>query len=223
MKPKRPRRRRPLLWALASGVLLPLGVSFHVWLSAQDEIHPAAKVEAAPVALVFGAGLSGADRPSPVLRERLDAAMALYRAGKVGKLLMSGDNRERFHDETKAMRRYAIDRGLPSVDVVGDYAGFSTYESLYRAREIFGAERLILVTQRYHLPRALYLARALGLSAVGVAADEKREVGFGVEPREVLARLAAVYDGWRLPKPRILGPSESALVEGASVQDGGVP
>ncbi len=219
----RPRRRRPLLWGLLLLIALPLCASTWVWAKAQGRIFSAQQVGEAPVALVFGAGLSAVEKPSPVLKERLDAAMALYKSGKVKKLLMSGDNSERSHDETKAMRRYAIDRGLPSSDVVGDYAGFSTYESLYRAREIFGADRLILVTQRYHLPRALYLAQALGLEAVGVAADERRGEWLHVEPREILARVAALWDAWNQPTPRILGKSENALVEGVSEHDAGRP
>ena len=200
--------------AAAMGVFLL--ASFYVELRYAHRMKPRSSVPEAPVALVFGAGLVAGGEPSPVLRQRMDTAMALYRAGKVKKLLVSGDNTDRYHDETKAMRRYAIDRGLPTPDVVGDYAGTSTWDTVYRAKAIFGVDRAILVTQDFHLPRALYLAHAVGIDAWGVAADDGEDRVWRYELRELLARVASVYLGITRPPARIMGEPVS-LDPGAPV------
>lgn len=191
-----------------SGLLLVLGASFYVELRYSHRIRPLAQVPAAPVALVFGAGLAPGGVPSQVLGQRLDAAVALYRAGKVQKLLVSGDNTDPYHDETKAMRRYALDRGVPPKDVVGDWAGVSTYDSCYRAHAIFGVDRATLVTQDFHLPRALFLANSLGMDAWGVPADAKARRASRYRLREVLARAAAAFEVVLRPRPQLLGPKE---------------
>ncbi len=124
-----------------------------------------------PVALVFGAGYWPSGALSDILRDRLDASIELYRAGKVEKLLFSGDNRVVDYNEPAKMLEYALGQGVPREDVVLDYAGRRTYDTCYRAREIFGLSEAVLVTQRYHLPRAMQTCRALGLDAVGYVAD----------------------------------------------------
>jgi SanA protein len=126
-----------------------------------------------PVAVVFGAGYWPSGALSMVLKDRLDAAIALYRAGRVQKLLFSGDNRVKDYNEPAKMQAYALAQGVPAEDIVLDYAGRRTHATCYRAREIFGVESAVLVTQRYHLPRALSTCRALGVSAVGYAADRQ--------------------------------------------------
>ena len=183
-----------------------LGASAFVELRWRDRALPSSRSPEAPVALVFGAGLLSADEPSPVLAERLDAAIALYRANKVRKLLVSGDNSDRRHDETRAMKRYVVERGVPPGDVVSDFAGFSTYDSCYRAREIFGVKRALLVTQDFHLPRALYIANGLGIDAWGVAADEGRTESGTYELRELWARPLALAMVLFRPEPRLMGP-----------------
>ncbi len=125
------------------------------------------------VAIVFGAGIWPDGRLSDILADRVDTAIELYRQGKVQKLLMTGDNRFINYNEPGAMREYAIARGVPSKDIVLDYAGRSTYDSCYRANYIFGVTDAILVTQAYHLDRALFLANNLGIDAIGVAADRR--------------------------------------------------
>ena len=125
----------------------------------------------APVAIVFGAGVRGDGRLSPMLRDRMDTAITLYRAGKVRKLLVSGDNRFVDYNEPGAMYDYAVEAGIPSADVVRDYAGRRTYDTCYRARAVFGVTDALLVTQRFHLPRALFTCRNLGIAAAGVSAD----------------------------------------------------
>jgi SanA protein len=165
----------------------------------------------APVAIVFGAGLQRDGSPSPVLRDRVVTAVELYKSGKVQKLLMSGDNRFLNYNEPKAMFEYASELGIPSTDIVLDYAGQRTYDTCYRAKSIFGVSEAILVTQKFHLPRALFTCNSLGVKAVGAIADKHnyftstQEIWF---IRETFASLVALWDVWiSHPKP-ILGKPE---------------
>ena len=133
-------------------------------------------VDGAPterVAIVFGAGLTRDGYPTPILRDRVETAAHLYFAGKVQKLLMSGDNRVETYNEPGAMRTYAMSLGVPAEAIVVDYAGRRTYDTCYRARAIFGLSSALLVTQAFHLPRALFECNALGVQAAGVAADNR--------------------------------------------------
>jgi SanA protein len=125
------------------------------------------------VAIVFGAGLWRNGSPTPVLQDRIDTAAALYFAGKVEKLLMSGDNRFVYYNEPGAMREYAISLGVPTEDIVLDYAGRRTYDTCYRAKAIFGLTQAILVTQGFHMPRAVYTCNQMGVEATGVVADNR--------------------------------------------------
>jgi SanA protein len=125
------------------------------------------------VAIVFGAGITADGRPMPALADRVWTASELYKAGKVEKLLMSGDNRFVDYNEPEAMRQYALEQGVPDEDIVLDYAGRRTYDTCYRADYIFGVEEAVLVTQWFHLDRALYICDRLGIDAVGVAADRR--------------------------------------------------
>ncbi len=125
------------------------------------------------VALVFGAGVLTDGSPTPVLEDRIITAVELYRAGRVKKLLMSGDNRFENYNEPAAMKETAIKLGVPEADIVEDFAGRRTYDSCYRAREIFGVERAVLVTQQFHLNRALYLCQNVGIDSYGISADRR--------------------------------------------------
>ncbi len=125
------------------------------------------------VALVLGAGLWADGTPTPVLYDRVATAADLYHAGVVKKLLMSGDNRFEWYNEPEEMRQLAIKLGVPDKDVVLDYAGRRTYDSCYRAKAIFDVEQVVVVTQRFHLDRALYLCDAMGIQSVGVVADRR--------------------------------------------------
>jgi SanA protein len=146
-----------------------------------------------PVALVFGAGYWPDGTPSDVMKDRVEAAIDLYRAGRAQKVLFSGDNRFVDYNEPEKMREYALSLGLPDAAIVLDYAGRRTYDTCYRARDIFGLRQVVLVTQRYHLPRALYTCRGLGLDAVGYVADKRPYVHI----REYWAReLPAVWLAW---------------------------
>jgi len=149
------------------------------------------------VAVVFGAGLQRDGSASPVLWDRVATAAALYQSGKVSKLLLSGDNRFLNYNEPQAMYDAALELGVPANALVMDYAGRSTYDTCYRAHAIFGLTRAVLVTQAFHLPRALYLCDALGLQTVGVEADrraylQRSELFWNV--REIFATAAAWWD-----------------------------
>jgi SanA protein len=206
---------RLLMWSfMLILVLIFLLVALPRLVTAWSTRNQVFTVESAPVrraAIVFGAGLWRDGSPTPVLRDRVATAAQLYFAGKVEKLLMSGDNSYIEHNEPGAMRGYALELGVPDEAIVLDYAGRRTYDTCYRAKAIFGLQEAILVTQKFHLPRALYLCNALGLPAVGVPADRqdyrKRSLFFW-NLREVPATLAALWDV-NVTRPRpILGKPE---------------
>ncbi len=156
--------------------------------------------------LVLGCGVREDGSPSLMLRDRLETGIALYEAGAAEKLLMSGDHGRKDYDEVNTMKAIAVEQGIPSADVFMDHAGFSTYDSMYRARDIFCAEKIIIVSQRYHLPRALYTAEKLGLEAYGVAAADISYRGEAYrELREVLARGKDFCTAWMQPEPKYLG------------------
>jgi SanA protein len=149
----------------------------------------------APVALVLGAGYSPSGRLSTALADRMETAITLYQTGKVNKLLLSGDNQTEDYNEPAAMAEYARARGVPREDLVLDFAGRRTYDSCFRADAIFGVERVVVVTQAFHLPRSLYTCDQLGLVAVGIVADRHRYMGSAwYELRELAALLRAWLD-----------------------------
>ncbi len=162
-----------------------------------------------PVAIVFGAGVQPGGRLSPMLQDRMDTAIALYKAGKVRKLLVSGDNRFVNYNEPGRMYDYAVARGVPPQDVVRDYAGRRTYDTCYRAAEIFGVAQAVLITQRFHLPRALFTCNNLGVESIGVSADRRAYVSNPYyQLRDAVATLRAWWDvKIARPKP-VLGPKE---------------
>ncbi|MEG0759196.1 MAG: ElyC/SanA/YdcF family protein [Raoultibacter sp.] len=131
----------------------------------------AAALDDPQAVLVLGASVLADGTPSNILQDRLDVGIELYKAGVAPKLIMSGDNGTESYNEVLAMKNYAISKGVPSEDIFCDHAGFSTYESMYRAQHVFGVERLVVVTQTYHLYRALYVANEIGIDAVGVSSD----------------------------------------------------
>lgn len=156
--------------------------------------------------LVLGAGVRDNGRPSPMLVDRLLQGIELYKNGFSDRLLMSGDHGRKEYDEVNVMKQFAIDRGIASEHVFMDHAGFSTYESLYRARDIFETERIIIVTQKYHIYRALYIADKLGLEAYGVASDPRRYAGQNIRDlREIAARVKDYFTVIIKPTPTYLG------------------
>lgn len=189
-------------------ILLPLGISIYLCASVKDQIitlDEAAKLDADAI-LVLGARVWDNGSPSGVLEDRLDTGISAYQAGVSDRLLMSGDHGQDDYDEVNAMKDYAIEQGIPSENIFMDHAGFSTYESVYRARDIFQVKTVLIVTQEYHLYRALYIARALGLNAYGVAADRSVYSGIvGFEAREILARVKDFFYTLIQPLPTYLG------------------
>ena len=160
--------------------------------------------------LVLGAGVYGDGEPTSILEGRLRTALELYRSGKVRWFLVSGDNRHPTYNEPQAMRRWLIKQGVPLTDIVSDYAGLRTVDSLKRAQAVFGQRQVVIVTSDFHLPRALYLADHMGLRAWGVPArtDDRpwtSRVRFWT--REYVARHLALWDVWFPPDTR-LGPRE---------------
>lgn len=156
--------------------------------------------------LILGAGIRNDGRPSDMLKDRLKQGIELYKLGASDKLLVSGDHGRAEYDEVNVMKQFAIDDGVESENVFMDHAGFSTYESLYRARDIFKAGKIIIVTQEYHLYRALYIAERLGIDAYGIAADPRQYAGQSYrELREILARTKDFFYVMAKPEPTYLG------------------
>jgi SanA protein len=170
------------------------------------QIYSLSDAPAEQVAIVYGAAVYGNGRLSAVLRDRMETAIALYESGQVQKILVSGDNREADYNEPGAMMAYAVQRGVPPADIQPDYAGLRTYDTCFRARHIFQVESAVLITQDFHLPRALFTCNALGIDAIGVTADRQsyRAAGW-YETRETAATLVALWDVIRRQNPAILG------------------
>ena len=155
--------------------------------------------------IILGAGIWG-DKPSPMLEDRLLEGISLYENNVSSKIIMSGDHGKEDYDEVNIMKNFAIEKGVPSENIFMDHAGFSSYESIYRAKEIFKAKKVVILTQKYHLYRALYIANKLGLDAYGVGADPRQYVGAMYrELREILARNKDFVKCIFKPKPTYLG------------------
>lgn len=200
---------------LVTTVLLLTAVARVVMVaSTASSILPIEAQPQAQVALVFGAGLRRDGSPTAVLRDRVQAAVELYRQGKVQKLLMSGDNSFIYYNEPGAMREFALALGVPEEDIVLDYAGRRTYDSCVRARVIFGVDKAILVTQPFHLPRAAYICRAIGLDATGFTAENiyfRKLSRLYWNIREIPAMLVAFIDVHITRPEPILGQKEPIL------------
>ncbi|GCD45969.1 vancomycin high temperature exclusion protein [Streptomyces paromomycinus] len=183
------------------------------WLNAAvaSRIRTVEDVPAAPVAVVFGAGLWDGE-PSPYLAHRLDAAARLYERGTVRALLVTGDNSRADYDEPDAMRRYLVAHGVPTDRIVSDFAGFDTWDSCARAHRVFGVDRAVLVSQGFHIRRALALCGAAGVDAYGVGVDDRHDVTWYYGgTREVFAAAKAAAEAAVRPDPRFLGPKEDGV------------
>ena len=213
---KRSRRRRAVFWSLiAVGIIVVLAglavlvPNLIITRSAHDFIVQTPEdAPRAQCAIVLGARVYPDGTPYPMLADRLETGVRLYQLGKVDKLLLSGDHGQTTYDEVNVMLDYVLARGVPEEDVFTDHAGFDTYDTMYRARDVFQVESALIVTQDFHLSRSVYTARALGLEATGVVADlqayfnETRN-----EAREILARANAVLQlHVTHPGPKYLGP-----------------
>ena len=210
-----------ILGLLGVGILL--GIDAGVRHRAQLRIltpEGAAQLQDVDCVIVLGCLVHDNGVPSHMLEDRLKRGVALYQAGAAPKLLMSGDHGNADYDEVDAMKRYAVDAGVPSADVFMDHAGFSTYETMYRAKEVFAAEKVLIVTQGYHLYRAVYVAEALGLDAYGVDADYRQYVGqVKRDLREILARAKDFFQVIIRPEPTYLGDVISISGSGELTHD----
>lgn len=166
--------------------------------------------------IVLGAGIVDNETPTPMLKDRLDAGILLYNLGVAPKVLLTGDNGQDYHNEIRVMLSYLLDAGIPSEDIFCDHAGFSTYDSMYRAQDIFDVKKAIVVTQTYHLYRALYIGESLGMTVMGIGSDQERYSGQSMrEVREVLARVKDFFKSKTKPKS-VLG-GEAIPINGSGI------
>ena len=228
---KNKKTRKGLLiafWVLLSlgllGICTVLGINLWVTGTVRDRIlteQQAAQLQDVDCILVLGCQVRSDGTPSHMLEDRLKRGVALYDAGAAPKLLMSGDHGTKYYNEVDAMKRYALEAGVPSADVFMDHAGFSTYESMSRAIRVFEADKILIVTQEYHLYRALYVAKALGIDAYGVAADYRTYSGqLSRDIREVLARIKDFGMAIAKPDPTFLGDKIPITGNGEQTHDG---
>lgn len=227
---KKKRFLSALLWLVILTAISALGISFYIDHSTSDMVIGKMKESGYEASdnlraqenakadefhrfdciLVLGASVEASGQPSPMLRDRLDLAQYLYNEGYSDKILVTGDNGEVEYNEVKAMEDYLLEKGVKEKSIVCDYAGFSTYDSIYRAKNIFGAKRILIVTQGYHLSRALYIAEALDLDAFGAASDQKIYIGQkSRDAREILARDKDFFMCIFKPKASIMGEPET--------------
>lgn len=188
--------------------IVVLSINFFVINNTKNKIiseETAKQLKNIDCIIILGAGIWG-DSPSPMLEDRLMQGISLYKNNVSTKIIMSGDHGQEEYDEVNVMKKFAIDKGVPSENVFMDHAGFSTYDSIYRAKEIFQAKNIVIVTQKYHLYRALYVAEQLGLEAYGVNSDPRKYSGQVFrEAREIVARNKDWFQCIYKPMPTYLG------------------
>ena len=210
-----------ILCIAAAGLLMLILANAVVVLSARRYILTPedAGEKGADCALVLGANV-WAQGLSPMLEDRVLTGIRLFEDGATDRLLMSGDHGQKDYDEVNSMKRYAVDKGVPPDNIFMDHAGFSTYESMYRAKAVFQVEKALIVTQKYHLYRAVFLARAMGIEAWGVSADlrDYRNDLYN-NGREALARVKALYSAVLQPKPTYLGDAIPIWGSGRQTDD----
>jgi len=219
-KPRRPRlprlprtrtgQRRAVQAFMLLCVLALLPATW-MYVVTGDRLRTTADAPRTEVAVVFGAGLWDGE-PSPYLAHRLDAAAKLYRAGRIEVVLVTGDNSRKDYDEPDAMRAYLTKRGVPDERIVSDYAGFDTWDSCVRAKKIFGVDRAVLISQGFHIRRAVALCQAAGVASYGIGVDAKHDVTWYYGgTREVFAAGKAALDAVFKPDPHFLGPKEPGV------------
>lgn len=185
-----------VIFIIATNVIFHVTTKPYIYASAAD-------APSAQVALIPGAAILDG-KPSPIFIDRVDAAIELYKMWKVSKILVSGDNSTVSHNEVNPVRLYLLSKGIPDQDIFLDHAGFDTYSTLYRARDIFGVTSVLVTTQSFHLPRAIFIARELGLQAYGVNSDSGH-ILFHNYVREVFSDEKAAFDLFFHTKPKFLG------------------
>jgi len=203
-------------------LIMLLGVNFFVVAKTKSKIlstEQAKELENVDCILILGAGIWG-ENPSPMLEDRLLQGIELYKNGVSTKIIMSGDHGSDNYDEVNVMKRFAIEKGVKSEDIFMDHAGFSTYDSMYRAKDIFEAKKIVIVTQKYHMYRAIYIAEQLGIEAYGVNSDPRVYAGQTMrEVREILARDKDWFKCIIKPKPTYLGETIPVSGNGDATND----
>jgi vancomycin permeability regulator SanA len=198
------------------GVMLVLlfGVGPYLWIrfATMGKIHTVDDAPQAPVAIVLGAGLNADGTPKPYLLVRLEDTLRMYQDGRIRAILVSGDHGQVEYDEVAAMTSWLVDRGVPARKVVADHAGFDTYDSCVRAHQIFGVRSAVVVTQEFHVRRAVFLCRQAGIDASGVgSAAPDNDLRY--QAREVPAAFKATFDVLVGASPRYLGEYETGVDE----------
>jgi vancomycin permeability regulator SanA len=221
LEPVRPARWRPRLrlayqLSVIAVALLFVPISV-VRFDADGYVRTVADVPAQPVGIVFGAAVYG-DTPSTYLASRLDVGLALWHAHKIKVFLVTGDNSQQYYNEPRAMRDYLEAHGVPADLIVLDYAGFDTWESCDRAKRIFGVEHAVVVSQAFHVPRAVFLCRAAGIETYGVGDGDNAWKLAHYEyvydrAREIAAAFKAVYQATLTPAPTFLGQRETGVAD----------
>lgn len=204
------------LWALFLLVVVIGLPRLITAVASSGKIFTTEDAPSARAAIVFGAGLQRDGTPSPVLKDRVAAAVQLYQLGKVEKLLMSGDNRFIDYNEPAAMKTYAVSLGVPEEAIVLDFAGRRTYDTCYRAQHIFGLDEALLVTQKYHLPRAIFTCEGMGMQVSGVAADLRIYNTHSLRfwsLRELPATMVAIWQVWVSHPLPVLGDPEPIFAD----------
>ncbi|MET9565888.1 SanA/YdcF family protein [Streptomyces tauricus] len=214
LRPRLPRTRtgqRRAVQVVMAGCVLALLPSAWMFTVTGDRLRTAADVPRTEVAVVFGAGLWQGE-PSPYLAHRLDAAAELYRSGRIQVVLVTGDNSREDYDEPDAMRAYLTQRGVPDGRIVSDYAGFDTWDSCVRAKKIFGVDEAVLISQGFHIRRAVALCQEAGVASYGVGVDAVHDTTWYYGgAREVIAAGKALLDAVFEPDPLFLGPQEPGV------------
>jgi vancomycin permeability regulator SanA len=203
---------------VVAGCVLALLPSAWLRVVTDDRLRTVADVPRTEVAVVFGAGL-WAGEPSPYLAHRLDAAATLYREGRIEVVLVTGDNSRKDYDEPDAMRTYLTRHGVPDSRIVSDYAGFDTWDSCVRAKKIFGVDEAVLISQGFHIRRAVALCQEAGVESYGVGVDAKHDATWYYGgTREIFAAGKAALDAVLEPDPRFLGPREAGVAKALAAE-----
>lgn len=210
------------LTAAAVLIAAALLINFYIVRKTKSGILKAEdlKTDNADCILILGAGVRNG-KPTPMLRDRLLTGIELYEKGAAKKIIMSGDHGSSDYDEVNTMRLFAVEKGVPEEDIFMDHAGFSTYDSVYRAKKVFEANSIIIVSQKYHLYRALYVSEKLGVKACGVSANLNKYGGqLKREIREILARDKDFFKCIAKPEPAFLGDKIPVSGDGRATKDG---
>jgi SanA protein len=210
-----------LFVALAAGIIVCVAINAGISLSTAGQIRPVGDLAPAQGVLLLGARVFADGRVSHIVEDRIATAVEVYRTGKARKILVSGDHGTRYYDEVNTIKKKLLAAGVPEEDIFLDHAGFNTYDSVYRARDVFRATSLVIVTQRFHLDRALFTANELGLQAQGAAADRRpyRDARW-YDVREFFSNVAMFFKAAVLkPKPKFLGEAIPLAGDGRKTQD----